>query len=71
MNQGTSAPASLAGRFGCRCCRDLDVTWATVAATTNAPLLNLQDARGEAGPYQIRQFLRLVERYALSMEEDR
>jgi predicted RNA binding protein YcfA (HicA-like mRNA interferase family) len=34
-------------------------------------LLNLQDARGQAKPYQIRQFLRLVERYALTMEDDR
>jgi hypothetical protein len=34
-------------------------------------LLNLQDVRGQAKPYQIRQFLRLVERYALRMEEER
>lgn len=34
-------------------------------------LLNLQDASGEAKPYQIRQFLRLVERYALHVEDDR
>jgi hypothetical protein len=26
--------------------------------------------RGQAKPYQIRQFLRLVERYALSMEDE-
>ncbi len=32
-------------------------------------LLNLQEVRGEAKPYQIRQFLRLVERYNLTMEE--
>jgi len=32
-------------------------------------LLNLQNARGQAKPYQIRQFLRLVERYNLSMED--
>lgn len=31
-------------------------------------LLNLQEVHGQAKPYQIRQFLRLVERYALSME---
>ena len=30
--------------------------------------LNLQDVRGEAKPYQIRQFLRLVERYDLRMK---
>ena len=34
-------------------------------------LLNLQEVRGEAKPYQIRQFLRLVERYALSLEGER
>ena len=33
-------------------------------------LLNLQDVRGQAKPYQVRQFLRLVERYALRLEED-
>ncbi len=30
--------------------------------------LNLQDVGGEAKPYQIRQFLRLVERYDLRMK---
>jgi hypothetical protein len=30
-------------------------------------LLNLQDVAGQAKPYQIRQFLRLVERYSLKM----
>jgi len=34
-------------------------------------LLNLQEVRGEAKPYQIRQFLRLVERYALSLGGER
>jgi predicted RNA binding protein YcfA (HicA-like mRNA interferase family) len=32
-------------------------------------LLNLQDAKGEAKPYQVRQMLRLVERYNLRLEE--
>jgi hypothetical protein len=31
-------------------------------------LLNMQEVAGEAKPYQIRQFLRLVERYSLSPE---
>ncbi len=31
-------------------------------------LLNLQEVRGEAKPYQIRQLLRLVERYNLILE---
>lgn len=34
-------------------------------------LLNLQEVRGQAKPYQIRQFIRLVERYALKLEDDR
>jgi predicted RNA binding protein YcfA (HicA-like mRNA interferase family) len=34
-------------------------------------LVNLQDVRGQAKPYQVRQFLRLVERYALRMEDER
>jgi hypothetical protein len=33
-------------------------------------LLNLQAVRGEAKPYQIRQFLRLVERYNLQLEDE-
>jgi hypothetical protein len=32
-------------------------------------LLNLQEVHGEAKPYQVRQFLRLLERYALSWED--
>jgi len=32
-------------------------------------LLNLQDCGGQAKPYQVRQFLSLVEQYNLDMEE--
>jgi len=32
-------------------------------------LVNLQNVNGEAKPYQIRQFLRLIERYNLQLEE--
>ncbi len=32
-------------------------------------LLNLQEIRGQAKPYRVRQFLRLVERYALRLED--
>ena len=32
-------------------------------------MLNLQESNGEAKPYQIRQFLRLVERHNLHFEE--
>jgi predicted RNA binding protein YcfA (HicA-like mRNA interferase family) len=33
--------------------------------------VNIQNVRGEAKPYQIRQFLRLVERYNLKVGDDR
>ena len=32
-------------------------------------LINVQAVRGQAKPYQVRQFLKLVERYGLSVEE--
>lgn len=36
----------------------------------NVPeLVNIQNVGGKAKPYQIRQFLRLVERYDLTLEE--
>lgn len=34
-------------------------------------LVNLQNVKGQAKAYQIRQFLRLVERYNLPLETDR
>ena len=33
-------------------------------------LVNLQEVKGEAKPYQIRQFLRLIERYNLRLEDE-
>jgi predicted RNA binding protein YcfA (HicA-like mRNA interferase family) len=33
-------------------------------------ILSLQEVKGEAKPYQIRQFLRLVERYNLRLEDE-
>jgi len=35
-----------------------------------AEFLNLQEVQGKAKPYQISQFLRLVERYNLKLGED-
>ena len=32
-------------------------------------LVNLQEVKGEAKPYQIKQFLKLVERYDLELED--
>jgi predicted RNA binding protein YcfA (HicA-like mRNA interferase family) len=33
--------------------------------------INLQDVRGQAKPYQIRQLMRLIERYDLRLESER
>ena len=33
-------------------------------------LVNLQEVDGRAKPYQVRQFLRLIERHALTLEDD-
>jgi hypothetical protein len=33
-------------------------------------LLNLQEVRGKAKPYQVSQFLKLVEKYNLELGED-
>lgn len=32
-------------------------------------LVNLQDAKGEIKPYQVKQFLKLVERYSLQLSK--
>jgi predicted RNA binding protein YcfA (HicA-like mRNA interferase family) len=34
-------------------------------------LVNLQEVKGQAKPYQIRQFLRPVERYNLKLEDEK
>jgi len=31
--------------------------------------INIQNVQGQAKPYQVRQFLKLIERYNLTMEE--
>jgi len=33
-------------------------------------LVNIQDVKGKAKPYQIRQFLTIIERYNLLLEEE-
>jgi len=33
-------------------------------------LVNLQEVKGQAKPYQMRQFLRLVERHSLKLREE-
>lgn len=32
-------------------------------------LINLQDVKGQAKPYQVKQLLRIIERYNLKMED--
>jgi predicted RNA binding protein YcfA (HicA-like mRNA interferase family) len=39
--------------------------------TSVKELVNLQNVKGQVKPYQIRQFMDLVERYSLSLEEER
>ncbi len=42
-----------------------------IFAHPNIPeLVNLQEVQGKAKPYQIRQFLRLVERYNLELGDE-
>ncbi len=33
-------------------------------------LVNLQEVKGKVKPYQIRQFLQLIERYSLALKEE-
>lgn len=33
-------------------------------------LINLQDVKGQAKPYQVKQLLRIIERYNLKMEDE-
>jgi len=37
----------------------------------DAELLNLQEVRGQAKPYQVRQVVSLVRRYHLTLEDER
>jgi len=54
-------------RFGFRKVRQ-EGSHQAFSRTDVAELLNLQPVRGEVKPYQIRQFLRLVEKYNLQLE---
>ena len=48
------------------CCREPHI----LAHPDIPELVNLQEVKGEAKPYQIRQFLKLVERYNLKLERE-
>ncbi len=53
--------------FGFRCVR-INGSHHIFTRADVQELVNLQNVGGEAKPYQIRQFLRLVERYNLKLE---
>jgi hypothetical protein len=59
---------SLAEAFGFRLSRT-DGSHHIFTRSDVPELLNFQNVNGQAKPYQIRQFLRLVERYSLRLEE--
>ena len=68
-NVGFSDFVGLVEAFGFRLVRTSGSHQIYVHSDTSE-LLNLQDVGGQAKPYQIRQFLRLVERYNLKLEAD-
>ncbi|HEX6095055.1 MAG TPA: type II toxin-antitoxin system HicA family toxin [Thermoanaerobaculia bacterium] len=61
--------AALVERFGFRLAR-IEGSHHIYQHGSLAEQLNLQEVGGEAKPYQIRQFLRLVERYDLRMKDE-
>jgi len=50
--------------------RELALGRAAGGPSSEPELLNLQDVKGEAKPYQARQLLHLIERYDLHLGED-
>ncbi len=61
--------ASLVSAFGFRLSRTRGSHNIFIHAQVDE-LVNIQNAGGEAKPYQIRQFLRLIERYNLTLEDE-
>jgi hypothetical protein len=47
----------------------VSASYALTAHSMVAELVNLQEVTGEAKPYQIRQFMRLIERYNITLEK--
>ena len=60
--------ANLVEAFGFRLSR-ISGSHHTFAHPDIPELVNLQSVKGQAKPYQIKQFLRLVERYDLELED--
>jgi predicted RNA binding protein YcfA (HicA-like mRNA interferase family) len=59
---------SLVEAFGCRLSRTRG-SHHIVTHQDIDELINLQNVHGQAKPYQVRQFLELVEKYNLRLEE--
>jgi len=68
-NVAFSDLADLARGFGFRLIRTSG-SHHIFAHPSTPELLNLQDVDGQAKPYQIRQLLRLIERYDLELENE-
>ncbi len=68
-NVGFDDMVGLVEAFGFRLSRVSGSHHIFVHANVNE-LVNLQNVGGQAKPYQIRQFLRLVERYDLQLEDN-
>ena len=60
---------TLAGAFGFRLSR-VEGSHHIFVHPQVRELVNLQNVGGKAKPYQVRQFLRLVERYNLTMGDE-
>jgi predicted RNA binding protein YcfA (HicA-like mRNA interferase family) len=60
----------LAEAFGFELCR-VSGSHHVFAHADIPELINLQSVHGQAKPYQIRQFLKLIERYDLKLENKR
>ncbi len=45
-------------------------SWLLSGPASTSELINLQNDRGQAKPYQLRQLLRLVERYHLDLGDE-
>ena len=67
-NVSFADPLSLARGFGFRVQR-VSGSHHILAHPGLPELVNLQEVRGEAKPYQIRQFLKLIEKYNLRLED--
>lgn len=59
---------TLVGAFGFKVARIKGSHHICIHPDVDEPV-NLQEVNGQAKPYQIRQFLKLIERYDLTMED--